>query len=125
MFVKSISAAAIVAAAFNAGAAIAQTTPSDPERNQVQAERPLPILIPEDELRTTRGTGDGGTSIVINQQTLNAIVSGNVLGDYSAGDVNFADNALSNFSGIGNFTINTGAQNNLQTAMILTVNITD
>ncbi len=82
----------------------------------------LPILLSEAELAETRG----GQTIIINNQTLKAITSGNVIGgDYVAGDVSFNDDAFANFAGVGNFTINTGAQNNLQTAMILTVNVSD
>lgn len=82
----------------------------------------LPILLSEAELATTRG----GQTLIINNQTLKAITSGNVIGgDYVAGDISFNDDAFANFAGIGNFTINTGAQNNLQTAMILTVNVTN
>ncbi len=81
-----------------------------------------PILLSATELAETRG----GQTVVINNQTLKAITSGNVIGgDYSAGDISFNDDAFANFAGVGNFTINTGAQNNLQSAMILTVNVSD
>ena len=57
-------------------------------------------------------------------QTLVAITSGNVIaGDYVAGNVSLSDNALSNFSGIGNVLINTGAQVSLQTGMNVTINV--
>lgn len=104
-------------------AATAQTVePQAPVGGQADVERDAaPVLLDEVALRSTRG----GQTIIINAQQLNAVTSGNVIGDYTAGDISFSDNALANFSGIGNFTINTGAQNNLQTAMILTVNISD
>ncbi len=82
----------------------------------------LPILLSATELAETRG----GQTVIVNNQTLTAITSGNVInGNYVAGDISFNDNAFANFAGIGNFTVNTGAQNNLQTAMILTVNVTN
>jgi hypothetical protein len=65
----------------------------------------------------------GGQAIVIGNQTLNAVNSGSTLnGNYTAGSVALTDNALSNFNGLGNVLINTGAQNNLQSAMNVTIN---
>ncbi len=101
-------------------------TPAMAQQVQVEGEQvavaSLPILLSASELAETRG----GQTIVINNQTLKAITSGNVIGgDYVAGDISFNDDAFANFAGVGNFTINTGAQNNLQTAMILTVNVSD
>jgi hypothetical protein len=66
----------------------------------------------------------GGESIVVGNQTLRAITSGNTLnGDYAAGSITLTNGALSNFNGIGNFAINTGAQVSLQSGMNLTINI--
>lgn len=65
----------------------------------------------------------GGQAIVIGNQTLTAVNSGSILnGNYTAGSVALTDNALSNFNGLGNLLINTGAQNNLQSAMNVTIN---
>ncbi len=110
-----------------AGPLLVLATPAAAQQVQAGAQPPattdaLPILLSESELAETRG----GQTIIINNQTLKAITSGNVIGgDYVAGDVSFSDDAFANFAGVGNFTINTGAQNNLQTAMILTVNVSD
>ncbi|WPZ02605.1 hypothetical protein T8S45_07005 [Blastomonas marina] len=79
----------------------------------------LPLLLSEEELAETRGKA----TIVINDQDLKGIVSGNSLGDYVAGSILLSDNALSNFTGVGNFLFNTGAQNNLQAGMTLTITI--
>ncbi|WP_106639161.1 hypothetical protein [Allosphingosinicella vermicomposti] len=66
----------------------------------------------------------GGQTIQLTNQTMVAITSGNVLnGDYIAGAVSLSDNALSNFNGIGNLLINTGAQASLQTGMNFTINV--
>ena len=66
----------------------------------------------------------GGQEIVLTNQTLTAITSGNVInGNFTAGNVSISDFALSNFNGIGNLLINTGAQDSLQTGMNLTVNV--
>lgn len=110
-----------------AGPLLVLATPAVAQEVQAGAPTPvttdaLPILLSETELAETRG----GQTVIINNQTLKAITSGNVIGgDYVAGDVSFNDDAFANFAGVGNFTINTGAQNNLQTAMILTVNVSD
>jgi hypothetical protein len=66
----------------------------------------------------------GGQTIQLTNQTMTAITSGNVLnGDYVAGAVTLSDNALSNFNGVGNLLINTGAQVSLQTGMNFTINV--
>ena len=80
--------------------------------------RPLPVGMAElDEHR-------GGQAIVTGSQTLTSLLSGNsVKGDYSAGAITLSGDALSNFNGIGNFAINTGAQVSLQTGVNLTINV--
>lgn len=86
-----------------------------------QPERKSPML-KDSELDTQRG----GQSLVITNQTMDSIVSGNVLkGDYTAGAVTLSDFALSNFNGVGNLLINTGAQVSAQSGMNLTINLGD
>jgi hypothetical protein len=86
-----------------------------------RAERKSPMLN-DSELDTLRG----GESLVITNQTLDSIVNGNVLnGDYTAGAVTLSDFALSNFNGVGNLLINTGAQVSAQSGMNLTINLGD
>lgn len=66
----------------------------------------------------------GGESIAVANQTLKAITSGNIInGNVAAGPITLSDGALSNFNGVGNFAINTGAQVSLQSGMNLTINI--
>ena len=68
----------------------------------------------------------GGEAMILSNQTLVAITSGNVInGDYIAGNVSLSDFALSNFNGLGNVLINTGAQVSLQTGMNVTINVGD
>jgi hypothetical protein len=87
----------------------------------VAPERKSPMLN-DSELDTLRG----GQSLVITNQTMDSIVSGNVLnGDYTAGSVTLSDLALSNFNGVGNLLINTGAQVSAQSGMNLTINLGD
>jgi hypothetical protein len=76
-------------------------------------------ILADDDLLQMRG----GHAIVVGNQTLTAISNGNAFtGNYTAGSIALADNALSNFNGLGNLVINTGAQNNLQSAMNVTIN---
>ncbi|HKX87764.1 MAG TPA: hypothetical protein VJM13_01025, partial [Sphingopyxis sp.] len=64
----------------------------------VRTERKSPMLN-DNELDTLRG----GQALVITNQTMESLVSGNVLkGDYTAGAVTLSDFALSNFNGVGN-----------------------
>jgi hypothetical protein len=66
----------------------------------------------------------GGQTIIVGNQTLTAVTRGNILnGDYQAGAVTLSDNALSNFNGVGNLAINTGAQVSLQSGMNLIINV--
>lgn len=84
-------------------------------------DRKSPMLN-DTELNTLRG----GQSLVITNQTMDSVVSGNVLkGDYTAGAVTLSDFALSNFNGVGNLLINTGAQVSAQSGMNLTINLGD
>lgn len=60
---------------------------------------------------------------VLNRQTLTGATTGNTVNANSlvSGQVNFSTGALSGFSGIGNFVVNTGANNTLQGAISVTV----
>ncbi len=66
----------------------------------------------------------GGEALTLANQTLLTISQGNsIAGNYTAGNVTLSDNALSNFAGVGNVVINTGAQANLQAGMNLIINL--
>lgn len=135
-FVAAMLAGTILAVA----PAQAQTPPADSAAVEVQsvAVQPAPAVVPSStaaleaaaptEILSDAELADqrGGEAIVVTNQTLTAITSGNVLnGDYMAGAVTLSDNALSGFNGVGNLLINTGAQVSLQTGMNLTINVTD
>ena len=86
------------------------------ERRTIEQATPLT----EEDLARNRG----GQTVVAGSQTLTAVTTGNVLnGNYMAGSVVLSDQALSNFNGIGNFAINTGAQVSIQSGMNLTINV--
>ena len=83
---------------------------------------PPPVLLGLDELSAISG-GAAVTVDVLSSQSLSATNSGNsiVAGSVRSGDVSFSENALSGFSGVGNFVINTGANNNLQGSISVNV----
>ena len=100
--------------------AIAIVVDIAPDQTPAELVQPDEGLISNEDLIELRG----GQAIVLSNQALTAISNGNVFnGDYVAGQISLTDNALSNFNGMGNFVINTGAQNNLQSAMNVTINI--
>lgn len=87
-------------------------------------------IVAEDQLATLDDSElsslRGGEALVVSNQTLTAITSGNVInGNYNAGNVSLSDHALSSFNGVGNLLINTGGQVALQTGMNLTINVGD
>ncbi|GMM92718.1 hypothetical protein [Qipengyuania sp. MTN3-11] len=94
---------------------ISRVAVGEPITPDFSTPRPLTL----EELSAERG----GTAIVLNNQTLGAITAGNSIGSYLAGTINLSDNALSSFNGVGNFLFNTGAQNNLQAGMTLTITL--
>ena len=101
-----------IVAATPVDASVALASPARPERKSP--------MLNDSELDTQRG----GQSLVITNQTMDSIVAGNVLnGDYTAGSVALSDFALSNFNGVGNLLINTGAQVSAQSGMNLTINL--
>tara|TARA_R110002033_G_scaffold9754_13_gene31937 strand:+ start:754 stop:1140 length:387 start_codon:yes stop_codon:yes gene_type:complete len=119
----------IASLAIHTQTASAQTVSAEPDSTPasenvsadaaVSASTPVLSFKELDEMR-------GGTQIAINNQTLNAANSGNTInGDFTAGDVSLADDAFSNFSGLGNFVFNTGAQSSLQAGMSITINISE
>lgn len=84
----------------------------------VNNDRAIPLS--EADLAGNRG----GQTLVVGNQTLTSVTKGNVLnGNYVAGSVTLSDKALSNFNGVGNIVINTGAQVSLQSGMNLTINV--
>lgn len=67
--------------------------------------------------------GTGVDIVMITDQTLTAFNNGNtVTGDtVTSGQVNLGANAFSGYAGLGNFVINTGHNNNLQSSMSVSV----
>jgi hypothetical protein len=61
--------------------------------------------------------------VSITDQTLDAVNSGNSVNGVTVGSggVDIGSNAFSGYSGLGNFVINTGHNNNLQSSMSVSV----
>jgi hypothetical protein len=75
-----------------------------------------------DDLSAVRG-GAGSSSQAITDQTIGAVNAGNQIsaGPMSNGAVSIDSNAFSGFSGVGNFMMNTGNQNNLESTLSVTI----
>ncbi len=130
-----IAGLAIFATSAITGVAHAQDAPliavEDIQAPSASEPAIIALIVPENEapesqtMLTDTDLSDlrGGDALVVGNQTLTAINNGTVLnGNYTAGGVSLTDNALSGFNGLGNLVINTGAQNNLQSAMNVTIN---
>ena len=113
LLIAALAFARVASAQDLAAPAPGPNTPSDAQ------------VISNDDLSALSG-GTGVTVDVITQGTLDAVNSGNtVSGDVvSSGQVNIGADAFSGYSGIGNFVINTGHNNNLQSNMSVSVVIT-
>lgn len=117
-----IGLAAFVSAGFPAPTIASEPAPPTVPLAIVVTVEPVAesIAVADEDLLVLRG----GQALVIANQTMTAINTGSVLnGDYTAGSISFSDNALANFNGFGNVVVNTGAQNNLQSGLNLTINI--
>lgn len=99
---------------------------------QEASPSPAPALQPADEeVLSLEDLNDyaGGTGVEVNvdtDQVLTAVNSGNtVTGEtVNSGTLNIGSNAFSGFEGVGNFVMNTGHNNNLQSSMDVTVVMT-
>ena len=65
----------------------------------------------------------GGAAVAVTNQNLSAVNAGNTVSadTLTTGNVTLQSNAFSGFSGIGNFVINTGNNNNLQGSLSVTI----
>jgi hypothetical protein len=109
-FTNGLCIAAVLAFA---GAASAQEGPQAPADAEVLSMEDMDAL----------AGGTGVTAIAITEQTLNAVNNGNSVNAevVNSGQVNIGANAFSGYSGMGNFVINTGHNNNLQSSMSVTL----
>jgi hypothetical protein len=110
-FVASLAGASLAAAE--------EAPPPAPAANLVEPE----VLSPEDMASLSGGTGV--EVVVITEGTLRAVNSGNsIAGDtIGSGQVEIGQGAFSGYAGLGNFVINTGHNNNLQSSMNVSVTL--
>jgi hypothetical protein len=101
--------ALVIACSFGAPA-LAQTAPG------AAAPATTPTPEPLSERALSAESGQGVTNTVMSDQQLSAANSGNSLtaNMLRNGDVAFSTSALTGFTGVGNFVINTGNNSNLQ-----------
>jgi hypothetical protein len=97
--------------------------PPPPKLDVPAVEQSAPeVRLSSSEMATLAG-GEGVNVAVLTQQQLTGATTGNTVnaGSMTSGTVTFSDNALSGFRGIGNFVVNTGANNTLQGAINISV----
>jgi hypothetical protein len=99
------------------GAAWAEDPPATPPA----AETPMSAAPTEAD--KALGDINGRGAVAITDQDLVAVNSGNVITANSVGSgaITLRDSALSGFSGVGNFVMNTGHNNNLQSTLSVTI----
>jgi hypothetical protein len=63
------------------------------------------------------------TTTVLSQNDLKATTSGNTINaqTVTSGPISFSNNALNAFAGVGNFVVNTGANNTLQGSISISI----
>lgn len=105
---------------FAVGATVARAQEADPGAPIAQELR-LGSLMEDAELAALSG-GESHVQVLTNQN-LSAISTGNTVeaGTVVSGDISFTGDALSGFSGIGNFVVNTGHNNTLQGSISVSV----
>lgn len=115
------AAAILVCTSAGVAAANAAETPVAPAATRL-ADAPSRQALPVEALDALAG-GDGGVAVAVTNQDLNAVNTGNTInaGQVTTGDITLGSGALAGFSGVGNFLMNTGANNNLQSTMSVTV----
>ncbi|MDP3175708.1 MAG: hypothetical protein Q8M88_14845 [Phenylobacterium sp.] len=92
---------------------------------QAPAAKAAPQSMSADEMAATSGGANTVTNLAISDQDLEAINKDNSVntggGDYRSGDVTFSPGALVGFNGIGNVTVNTGANANVMGSISVTI----
>jgi hypothetical protein len=111
---KGLCFAAVTLALVSTASAQEGPSPSQPAAD---AE----VLSAED-LEALAG-GTGVTAIANTEQVLNAVNTGNTVSAevVNSGQINVGANAFSGYAGVGNFVLNTGHNNNLQSSMNVSI----
>lgn len=118
---RMMRASILAAALASSGAAFAEEIP----QASISAEGGDTELLSLEDMDALAG-GTGVDVVTITEQTLTAVNGGNsVTGDtVGSGQVNIGADAFSGYSGLGNFVINTGHNNNLQASMSVSIVLT-
>jgi hypothetical protein len=112
---------AVLGSMLACGPVMAQSAAVPPPVRPPVAAVPPKALTPE-EMAAINGGAEVSLE-VLNRQQLTGMTTGNtvIAGTLTSGQINFAPNALSGFNGIGNFVLNTGANNTLHGAISVSV----
>lgn len=110
------------------GQALAVPAPGGPPAERLAAAHrgatiaPARAQLSDADLAALTG-GDNVTVSLLNRQQLTGTTTGNTLttDTLNTGSITFGQQALGNYAGVGNFVVNTGANNVLQGA--ITINI--
>jgi hypothetical protein len=113
-----LTSSAVWAVLACAGAAFAEQGPSPAASLRGEAAE----LLTSEEMQGLAG-GTGVEVHVVTEGTLGAVNSGNsVNGDVvGSGQIDIGANAFAGYSGLGNFVINSGHNNNLQSSMNVSI----
>jgi hypothetical protein len=116
---RSLMVMPLIVASLSAPA-FAQETPVAPPP-AAMPETPASAPMSLEELGEI--SAEGAVTNIVTSQNLTATSSGNSItaGTVQNGDINFSGNALTGFSGVGNFVTNTGNNNNLQGSISVTI----
>lgn len=119
--VKTLGALVLAASLAFAGAAAAEEGPSSAPA-LVEAAFAQDDVLSLEDLDQLAG-GEGVEINMLTAQTLTAINSGNkVIGQVvTSGDLTIGANAFSGYDGVGNFVLNTGHNNNLQSSLNISI----
>lgn len=110
----------VLGALLCSGPVLAETVSAPPAKAPAAATTHRALTA--DEMASISGGAEVSVE-VLNRQQLTGTTTGNSItaGSLVSGQVTFGPDALSGFSGIGNFVINTGANNTLQGAISVSV----
>jgi hypothetical protein len=106
-------------------AAEAPPAPTLPLSVSAPADVAQAATVSDDELESMSGGANTVTTILTTEQSLTAMNSGNSVSGQTVGSgaITIGTDAFSGFSGIGNFVVNTGHNNNLQGSLSVQVTV--
>jgi hypothetical protein len=116
------SAAFAVALIIGGGASAGETPVQPPALTPEISDTSADAVLSAEEMDAMSGRQGVQVDVMTSQQ-ITGSTSGNTITaeTINTGDVSFSDGALGGFNGVGNFVINTGANNTLQGAINLSV----